>query len=86
MAVFGSSVPNSRYGLRGRKATMSLNSSISEIRSCVKVEMAILGSPSPIILMVSVDVKQHLKKKKTHTSGNGELELCYLRAQELCES
>ena len=85
-SVFGSSVSNSRYGLRGRKATLSLNSSISEIRSCVKVEMAIPGSPSPIILMVSVDVKQHLKKEKTHTSGNSELELYYLRAQELCES
>ena len=28
----------------------------TEIRSCVKVEVAVLGSPS---LMVSVDVKQH---------------------------
>ena len=27
------------------------------------VEAAVLGSPSPISLMVSVDVKQHLKKK-----------------------
>ena len=31
-------------------------------RSCVKVEVAVLGSPSLIILMVCVDVKQHLKK------------------------
>ena len=31
----------------------------SELRSCVKVEVAVLGSPSLIILMVSVDVKQH---------------------------
>ena len=30
----------------------------SELRSCVKVEVAVLGSPSLIILMVSVDVKQ----------------------------
>ena len=29
------------------------------LRSCVKVELATLGSPSPIALMVSVDVKQH---------------------------
>ena len=29
------------------------------IRSCVKVEVAILGSLSLIVLMVSVDVKQH---------------------------
>ena len=34
------------------------------LRSCVKVEVAVLGSPSVIVLMVSVDVKQHLKKKK----------------------
>ena len=33
------------------KATLNLN--------CVKVEVAVLGSPSLIVLMVSVDVKQH---------------------------
>ena len=32
---------------------------ILELRSCVKVEVDILGSPSLIVLMVSVDVKQH---------------------------
>ena len=31
----------------------------SELRSCVKVEVAILESPSLISLMVSVDVKNH---------------------------
>ena len=35
----------------------------TELKSCVKVEVAVLGSPSPIILMVSVDVNQQLKKK-----------------------
>ena len=30
----------------------------AEHRSCVKVEVAVLGSPSLISLMVSVDVKQ----------------------------
>ena len=30
-----------------------------QVRSCVKVEVAVLGSPSPTVLMVSVDVKQH---------------------------
>ena len=35
-----------------------------ELRSCVKVEVAVVGSPSVIVLMVSVDVKQHVKKKK----------------------
>ena len=31
----------------------------SEFRSCVKVEVAVPGSPSLIDHMVSVDVKQH---------------------------
>ena len=30
-----------------------------ELRRCVKVEVAVLGSQSLISLMVSVDVKQH---------------------------
>ena len=35
-----------------------------EPRSCVKVEVDVLGSPSLIILMVCGDaIKQHLKKK-----------------------
>ena len=33
--------------------------SIPEFRSCVNVEVDVLGSPSLIVLMVSVDVKQH---------------------------
>ena len=32
---------------------------MSEFRSCVKVEVAVLGSPSLIVRTVSVDVKQH---------------------------
>ena len=31
----------------------------SELRSCVEVEVEVLGSPSLIDLIVSVDVKQH---------------------------
>ena len=31
----------------------------SELRSCVKVEVAVRGSSSLISLMVSVDVRQH---------------------------
>ena len=57
MAVLGSHVPNSPYGPCERKAT--LNCSISELRSCVKVEVAVLESPSLINLMVSVDIKQY---------------------------
>ena len=32
---------------------------ISEVRSCVKVEVAVLGSPSLTVLTVSVDVQEH---------------------------
>ena len=32
---------------------------VTELWSCVKVEAAVLGSPSLISLTVSVDVKQH---------------------------
>ena len=32
---------------------------VSELKICVKVHVAVLGSPSLIFLMVSVDVKQH---------------------------
>ena len=44
-------VPNKPGGFCGRKATLNLN--------CVEVEVAVLSSPSPIVHMVSVDVKQH---------------------------
>ena len=33
-----------------------------EVRGRVKVEVAVLGSPSLVSLVVSVDVKQHGKK------------------------
>ena len=36
----------------------------SELRSCVKLEMDVHGYPFLIVRMVSVDIKQHLKKKK----------------------
>ena len=52
----GLPVPNSPDGFRGRKATLNL--SPSEFSSCVKVEVAVLGSPSLTVLVVSVDVKQ----------------------------
>ena len=35
-----------------------------DLRSCVKVEVAVLGSLSLLSLMVSVDVKQHWIHKK----------------------
>ena len=41
----------------------------------MKVEVDVLGSPSLIVPMVSVDLKQHFKKKTSE-----------FRAHELCES
>ena len=32
---------------------------MSGLRRCVKVEVAVLGTPSLLVLMVSVHVKQH---------------------------
>ena len=46
------------YGLCVCKATLNL-AVLWELRSCVKVEVAVLGSPSLIVRTVSVDVKQH---------------------------
>ena len=37
----------------------------SELRSCVKVEVAVLGFPALIILMISVDVKQHCTRLRS---------------------
>ena len=42
-----------------------LNTLSSELRSCVKVEVAVLSSPSLISLMVSVDIKQHWNEVNT---------------------
>ena len=53
----GLPVPNSPYGLCGQKATLNLFA--TELRSCLKVEVAVLGAPSLIVRTVSVDVKQH---------------------------
>ena len=53
----GLPAPNSPYGLCGRKATLEREKKkkggtvCSEVRSCVKVEVAVLGSPSIIVLI-----------------------------------
>ena len=39
----------------------------AELRSCVKVEVAVLGFPSLVVLMVSVDEKQHLEEWGVNT-------------------
>ena len=51
----GLPVPNSPYGLCGRKATFELESA-TELRICVKVEVAVLGSSFLIVLTLTVDV------------------------------
>ena len=64
----GLPVPNSPYGLCGRKATqIELERLSSELRACVKVEVAVLGFPSLVIisLVVSVAVKQHRTRTRT---------------------
>ena len=53
----GLPIPNKPYGSCGRKAT--LNDSMPELKSCAKNEVDVLGYPSLISLMVSVDIKQH---------------------------
>ena len=42
-----------------RPFQLKMKAAAPELRSCVKVEVAVLGSPSLISLVVSVDVKQH---------------------------
>ena len=49
---------------------------VSELRSCVKIEVAVLGSPSLIVHMVSVDAKQHLKKKKKRKNWSNRARSC----------
>ena len=51
-------VPNSPYGLCGCKAA-NLTFLYSELRSCVKVEVDVLGSLSLIVRTVSVNGKPH---------------------------
>ena len=54
----GLPVPNSPYGFCGRKVTFTEeHDEIRALELSVKVVVAVLGSPSLIVLMVSVDVK-----------------------------
>ena len=55
-------VPNKPHGFCGCKATLNQIESKGchpELRSCVKVKVAVPGSPSLISLMVFVDEKHH---------------------------
>ena len=52
----GLPVLDTSYGFCGRIATLK---KMTELRSGVEVELAVLGSPSLISLMASVGVEQH---------------------------
>ena len=58
VVVPGSTVPRGPYGLCGRTAALNCAGIGSELRSCVKVEVAVLGFPSLISLAVSVGRKK----------------------------
>ena len=45
----------------------------SELWSCVKVKVALLGSPSVIVFMVSVDIKQRCVKVEVAVLGSPSL-------------
>ena len=55
----------------------------SEPRSFVKVEVAVLGPPSVISLMVSVDVKQHWTVRPTEPRGCVKVEVAVLGSLSL---
>ena len=44
----------------------------SELRSCVKVEVAVLGWPSLIVRTVSVDVMHHQRKHSELCESGGQ--------------
>ena len=52
------SYPDYAEGRRMGNIKVLDKSSVPELRSYVKVEVAVLGSPSLIVLTVSVDVKR----------------------------
>ena len=59
----GLPIPNSSYGICGRKATLNSNLYPSELRSCEKVEVDVLGCLSLIVRTVSVDVKRQWRRR-----------------------
>ena len=48
----------------------------SELRSCVKVEVDVLGSPSLIVRTVSVDVEQHWRRRRRRSKAHRKAENC----------
>ena len=66
------SVPNKRYGFGGRKVPRKKKVESSEFRSCVEVEVDVLGSPSLIVLIVSVDLK-HRERRRWSLQSSGDV-------------
>ena len=65
------SPPNSPYGLCGHKATANLNNNIAKLGCCAaKVEVAVLGSVSLmlVIVAVAVDVYQQRRRRRKKTT------------------
>ena len=52
-------VPNMSTDIRGHEIYIIITPPASELRSCVKVEVDVHGSPSLTVLAVSVVEKQH---------------------------
>ena len=73
--VFGSPFLIVTFGLCGHKATFEDEVVVVflELRSSVKVEVNVLGSPSLIVHAISVDVKQHCRKGRVFTTFKGRL-------------
>ena len=58
-----------RYHL---KNNIKIKQNSQELRSCVKVDVDVLGSPSLIVRTVSVDTRQHLKKKNKNKENKNK--------------
>ena len=52
-------IVHDNYGLCGIKQHWTNSTPHTAERSCLKVDVAVKGSPSLIVLMVSVDAEQH---------------------------
>ena len=80
-------IPTARETVRKKLHESTTKSWISdhpvlELRSCVEVEVAVLGSTSLISFTVSVDVKQRVRRKKCQartfslTEPTGQRQIC----------
>ena len=59
--------------------------SVSELRSCVKAEVTVLGSPSLISPMISVDVKHHVYQSVSELRSCVKAEVAVLESPSLID-